>query len=137
LFTCCPPVDLEGHVVGQEGRDDDLRKCGMAAVRGVERRQAHEPVDATLCLQRSVRVLSLDRDRGRLQAGLLARARLQHFRAEPAIGGPAEVHPQQHVRPVLSVRPARPGVDLENRVTGVVLTVEERVFLQASEFALE
>ena len=46
-------------------------------VRGVERREAHEAVDAALGLHDPVRVLAADGDGGRLEACLLACARLQ------------------------------------------------------------
>ena len=52
-----------------------LREGGVPAVVLVERRQADEPVDALLGLDDAVRVVALERERGRLDAGLLARCR--------------------------------------------------------------
>ena len=86
-------VDLDRGVVGQERCDDDLRERGMPAVRRVERRLAHEAMHAALRLQRAVRVLALDRHRGRLEARLLARARLDRLGLEAAVGGPAKIQP--------------------------------------------
>ena len=130
-------VDLDRHVVGEQRRDDDLSEGRMATMRRVERREPDEPVHATFRLERPVRVLSLDGHRRRLETRLLPRARLEHLRLEATVGGPAEVHAQQHVGPVLCVRPARPGVDLEDRVARVVLAVEERVLTHPLELPLE
>src|SRR4030095_12007809 len=86
--------------------------------------------------ERPVRVRAADGHRRRLEAGLLAGARLDHVPLEAAVRGPALVHAQEHLRPVLCVGPARPGVDLEQRVSGVVLAGEERVLLQPLELPL-
>ncbi len=126
-----------GASSGQQRCDDDLCERGVPAVRRVERRLAHEAMHAALGLQRAVRVLALDRHRGRLEARLLARARLDRLGLEAAVGGPAQVQPQEHVGPVLGVRSTRARVDLEDGVARVVLAVEQRVLLQTTELALE
>ena len=130
-------VDLDRDVVGKQRRDHDLRESRMPPVSGVERRQSHEPVDAALRLERPVGVLAAHRDGGRLEPGFLARARLESLGLEPAVVGPAQVHPEEHLCPVLRVRAARTGVDLEQRVTCVVLAGEERVLLQSPELVFE
>ena len=92
---------------------------------------------AALGLEEAVGVLALDRDRGGLEAGFLARARLDELGLEAAVVGPAEVHAQQHLRPVLRVGTARAGVHRHDGVARVVLAVEEGVLLQALELAPE
>ena len=126
-----------GASSGRSGAIDDLRESRVPPVGGVERREPYEAMDSALGLQRAVCVLALDGDRRRLQAGLLSRARLDRLGLEATIGGPAQVHAQEHLRPVLSVRAPGSRVDLEHRIASVVLAVEERVLLQASEFGLE
>ena len=121
----------------RSGLDDHLGERGVAAVRLVERRQADEPVLAALGLEDPVGVLALDRERRRLEAGLLARARLEQLGLEAAVGGPAEVHAQEHLGPVLRVGAARVGLDRDDRVAAVVLAGEERVLLEAFELGLE
>ena len=149
LLTCWPPapgsavgvdpqvvlVDLDGALLGQERRDDHLREGRVPAVGAVERAQADEPVDAALGLEEAVGVLALRRERRRLEAGLLPRARLDQLRLEAAILCPAEVHAQEHLRPVLSVGAARARMNGDDGVTGVVLAVEERVLLEPLELA--
>ena len=138
LLTCWPPapggavgvdpqvvlVDLDGALLGQERRDDGLRESRVAAVGAVERAQADEPVHTALGLEEAVGVLALRGERRRLQSGLLPRARLDELRLEAAILGPAEVHPQQHLRPVLSVGAAGARMDGDDGVAGVVLPLK-------------
>ena len=126
-------VDLDVLVLGQERRHDDLRERGVTPVGRVERRLAHEPVDAALGLVGAVRVLALDGHRRRLEACLLPRARLDELGLVAAVGRPAQVHPQHHLGPVLRVGAAGAGVDRDDGVARVVLAVEERVLLQPRE----
>ena len=126
-------VDLDLVALGQERRDDDLRERRVAAMRRVERRLPHEPVDAALGLEEAVGVLALDGDRRGLEPRLLPRARLDELGLEAAVGRPAQVHPEQHLGPVLRVGAARPGGDRDDRVARVVLAVEERLLLQPRE----
>ena len=116
---------------GRSGADDHAGERRVPAVRLVERRQPHEPVRPALGLEDPVGVLAADDHRRGLQAGLLPRARLEHLGLEAAALGPALVHPQQHLGPVLRVRAAAAGLDRDDRVAGVVLAVEERVLLEA------
>jgi hypothetical protein len=60
--------DLDRGSVFEERRDDDLREARVAAVRGVERTEADEPVLAALGLEDPVRVLAADRERSELDA---------------------------------------------------------------------
>ena len=92
---------------------------------------------APLGLVRTVGVLALDGHRGRLEAGLLARARLDELRLVAAVGRPAQVHPQHHLRPVLGIGAAGACVDRDDRVARVVLAVEQRVLLQAGELGCD
>src|SRR5581483_5211016 len=130
-------VDLDGGVVGKERRDDHRGERGVPAVRRVERRQAHEPVLAALGLEDAVGVLAGDAERRRLEPRLLARARLVELDAEAAVRGPALVHPQHHLGPVLGVGAARPGLERHDCVAGVVLAVEQRRLLQPLELGAQ
>ena len=92
-------------------------------------------MDAALGLERPVGVLALHRHRRGLEASLLARARLHEVGGEAAVVGPAQVHAEQHLRPVLRVGAAGARVDGEHRVAAVVLACEERVLLEPLELA--
>ena len=151
LLTCWPPaprravgVDLEVLVVDLDlagaldhRRDLDARERRLAAVGGVERREPDEPVDALLGAVEAVGVLALDAEGGGLDAGLLPRARLQQLDLEAAPLGPAHLHPQHHLGPVLGVGAARAGVDGHERVAGVVGAGEQPLQLQRLEPRLD
>ncbi len=107
----------------------------MAPVRLIERRKAHEPVLAALGLENPVRVLTPDRERRRLQARLLARARLEQLDREPAVRRPALVHAQHHLGPVLRVGAACSRLQCHDGIAGVVLAHEQRRLLQLVELA--
>ena len=110
-------------------RDLDARERRLAAVGGVERRQPHEPVHALLGRVEAVGVVAGDAEGRGLDARLLARARLQQLDLEAAPLGPAHLHPQHHLRPVLRVGAARAGVDGHERVAGVVVAGEQPLLL--------
>ena len=96
-------------------------------------RQPHQPVHALLGAVEAVGVLARDPERGRLDARLLPRAGLQELDLEAAPLGPAHHHPQHHLRPVLGVGPARPGVDRHERVAGVVVAGEQPLLLERGQ----
>ena len=83
-------------------------------------RDPHEPVDALLGAEEAVGVVAADAEGGGLDAGLLPRAGLEQLDVEAARLGPAHLHPQDHLRPVLRVGAAGAGVDGDQRVAGVV-----------------
>jgi hypothetical protein len=109
----------------------------LAAVGRVERRQADEPVHALLRAEEAVGVLARRAERRGLDAGLLPRAGLEQVDLEAALLGPAHLHPQHHLRPVLGVRAARAGVDGDERVAAVVLAREQALLLELDEALLE
>ena len=117
-------VDLHLDVVGQLGPDVDRRERGVAAGCLVERRDADEPVDAGLGRHQAVGVVAGDGDRGALDAGLVARLVVDDLALEAAALGPAQVHAQQHLRPVLRLGAAGARVDGDDGVLLVVLAAE-------------
>ena len=132
LLTCWPPaperavrvdaqvalVDLDRGVGRQLGRDVDLREARLAAVRRVERAEAHQAVHAPLGAEHAVGVVAAHAERGRLQARLLARRRVEHARsrsraARPSARTCAAASPSSPARrcrpaPALSVTIASP-----------------------------
>ena len=81
--------------------------------------------DAALRLQVAVRERPAHFHCHALQPRFLALGRVQHFRLQTTLLRPAQVHPQQHLRPVLGLGPAGTGMDLEDGVRGVVLSGEQ------------
>ena len=72
-----------------------------------------------------------------LRPAFLARGGLDELRREAAIVGPAKVHPEQHLGPVLRVRPTGSGVNRHDRIPAVVLAAKQGGFLETLELALQ
>jgi hypothetical protein len=109
----------------------------VAARLRVERRDPHQAVHALLGGVEAVRVLAVDDERRGLDASLLPRADLGEIDLEAAPLGPAHLHPQQHLGPVLRVRAARARVDGDDRVARVVAAGEQALLLELVQARLD
>ncbi len=92
---------------------------------GVERRNPHQAMHADLRLQQAVRVFAVDFERGRFDARALALQPVRHHGLHVVPLRPAQIHAQQHLRPVLAFGSARARMDGHDRALGVVGTVEQ------------
>ena len=88
---------------------------------------------AALGLGVAVGVLALDEDGGLADAGLVAGLHVLQFHGEAAALGPAVVHAEEHVGPVVRLGAARAGLDGEDGVVAVELAGEERGDLEGVE----
>ena len=95
------------------GHTCDGGEARLAAAVVVERADAHQAVGAPLALHQPVGVAPGDGELGRQDAGLGALGDVVDLDVEAAALGPAAVHAQQHLGPVLGVDPAVLGVDLQ------------------------
>jgi hypothetical protein len=68
---------------------------------------------------------TLNNRRGRQDSSLLSFGDFINFYFEAPAFSPAAVHPQQHLRPVLSVGTASASVKLQDGITFVILTGKE------------
>jgi hypothetical protein len=94
-------------------------------------------MDAGLGLQPAVRVVALDDDRRRFDAGFVAGGLLHHLDVEFASLAPAHVHAQQHARPVAALGAAGARVHFDISVVAVRLARQQRLDLAAFAFDLE
>ena len=90
-------------------------------------------MDAPLGREIAIGVGARDGQRRALDARLFARREVQQLRAVALALGPARVHAQQHLRPVLRLRAAGAGVYGEDGVVAVVRAAEHQPKLQAVE----
>ena len=109
--------DLDGVV--DHGIGADRGEAGVTTRACIERRDSHQPVDAAFGLQPAIGVVARNLDAGRLDAGFLAGAFFHPFDLIAVRLGPARVHAQQHLRPVLGFRAAGTGMDFEIAVIAV------------------
>ena len=112
-------IDLDVDVVFHLGRDEHRRERGMPAIARIERRLAHQPVHAGLGAQPAEGVVTLHPDRRALDARDLAGRHLDELALEAAPLGPAQIHAQQHLGPVLRLGAAGARLDIEEGVGGV------------------
>ena len=129
ISTSTPGVDQRPDV--------DLGEAGVAARGGVEGGDPDQAVDAALGGEEAVGVLAAGDEGGRLQARLLPRRGLLHLDLEAAPLGPAQVHAQEDLRPVLGVGAAGAGVDGDDGVAGVVLAAEQARLFELGEAPLD
>ena len=126
-------MTMSGDVL-EERRDLEGGERRLALALGVERAHAHEPVDAVLGAQQPVGVAALHHEGGRARCRPRSRRDTSSSStSKPAALGPAQVHAQQHVGPVLGVGAALAGLDLADRVALVVLAGEEAAQLEGAE----
>jgi hypothetical protein len=114
------------------GLDDDLDalvnfrryvhagKRRMAALGLIERRNAHQAVHADFALEKSEGVLAIDREGRRLQPRLFAGLVVVEHGFKPLALGPAQIHAQQHIRPVLGLSAAGSGMNGDDGVACVI-----------------
>ena len=121
----------------------EVRKGGhrgegrVAAVLGIERGHPDEAVDSRLDAQAAVRMVALDLERGALDPRFLRGLAVQKLDLEPPAPGPADVHFEEHLGPVLGVGPAGAGVDRDDRVLGIVFAGEQPPEFELVELRLE
>src|SRR5439155_8572152 len=90
-----------------------------------------------LGLEVAVGVLAVDLDRGVLDPRFLAGLEVEEARGVAVALRPAQVHAQQHLRPVLRLGPARSGVDRDQRAEAVPLAREQALELEIGDLLLD
>ncbi len=94
-----------------------------------ERRDAHQPMHAAFGLQPAIGVGTVDPHRRRFDAGAVAGALLEPFDLVVVVLGPAHIHAQQHLGPVLRFGAASACVDFKIAVIGVGLARQQALDL--------
>jgi len=104
---------------------------------GIERRNADEAVHAGFGFEIPVRVGALDGKRRTLDPRAFTGLLVDHLGSVVAPLAPAQVHPLQHLRPILRFQAAGPRMQSENGVTAIVLAAEHALELQAGDCRLD
>ena len=87
--------------------------------------------------QQAVGVVADDGERRALEPRFVARLIVDHLALEAAALRPAEVHAEEHLRPVLRFGAAGAGMDGHDRVLAIVLAAEHLLDLAGLHFLLE
>ena len=108
-------VDVDVDRLVDFGIDEDAPRGRVPARIRIEQALAHEAVNTRLA-QVAVGVVAVHLDRRALDAGDFARRLLEDFDAKALALAIAQVHAQQHRRPVLRFGTAAARLDVEERV---------------------
>ena len=109
------PIRIGPNIVGLDvdldrvvdlRRNKHRRKRRVPPLRLVERRNPHQPMDAGLAAQQPESIIAGDGEGRRLDAGFFAVLIVVHLGLKALLFGPAQIHAQQHLGPVLRFRPA-------------------------------
>ena len=98
----------------------------MAAACGIERRDAHQTVNARFTLQKAISIFALDKDGSALQARFVALKVIERRNLKAVTLTPTVVHTEQHLGPVLCLRAAGTRMERQNRVLTVIFAGEKR-----------
>ena len=106
----------------------------MAAVARVEGGFSHQPMHAGFRAQPAVGVIARVFDGGAFHPRHFPGGGLDQFRLELALLAPAQIHAQQHLRPILGLGAAGTGLDLQEGVVRVHLAGKHAAKLQGFYF---
>ena len=112
-------IDLDFDRLVDFGIDEHAGERGMAARVRIEGALAHQAVHAGFGAQVAVGVVASDLDAGALDAGDLAVRLLEDLGLIALALAVAQVHAQQHRRPVLGLRAAASGLDVDEARVGI------------------
>jgi len=131
----CAEVDPNAVVHLRVHKHAGKRRVAPAV--GIERGDAHQAVHAGLALEAAVGVFPADVEGCALDPGLLPGLMVQELRLVSFCVGPAHVHAQKHVGPILALSPPCAGVDLKDGVARIVRLIQKAFQLQAVELSFE
>ena len=118
-------VELDVDVFGDFGDDVDGAERRVAALVGIEGADADEAVDAALGFGVAVGVFAFDEDGGFADAGGVAGLHVHELDGVVASLGPARIHAEHDVCPVVGLGAAGASLDGEDGVVAVELAGEE------------
>ena len=150
LLTCWPPAPLARNTSSRMSssrisistrvvhlrRNIDRGEARLPLAFGVERADPHQPVHARLALEIAVGHRPADGDAGALNAGHAVVLPVEQLDVVVVRLRPVDVHPQQHLGPIVGVGAAVAGVDAQDRVVAVVRAAQQRLQLQIVELRL-
>ena len=120
-------LDLDLDVVVDSRQRLHQGEGGVAPGRCIERADAHQAVDPALRLEVAVGPGAAHLDGDGLDAGLFPFQPVGDFAGVAVALDPAQVHAHEHLRPILRLGPADPGVDRQDGVAAVVGAAQRQV----------
>ena len=118
-------VDFDIDIIRQFRHDIDSRKGRVAPGCSIKRRNADQAMDAFFRFQIAIGVFTFDAESGALDARFIAGLHIQDSQFIAIAFGPAGIHADEHLRPVLGFRTAGTGVEGNEGVALVVFAGQE------------
>ncbi len=110
-------------------------KCGARGL--IEGRDAHQPVHAGFGRQQAVSVFTFHSKRHSFETRFFTRLVVDDLGLEAALLGPFQIHPQQHLGPVLRFGPARARMNGADGVQLIVFAGQQHLSFRNSDLMLE
>ncbi len=126
-------LNLDVDIVIDLGNDFHRGERGLAALVGIERRDAHEPVNAALGLEHAERVRTFHLEVDILVAGLFALLHVVFLDLPTLILGIALIHAVEHRNPIAGLGAALSGVEFHEDVALIELTAQQRLKTKLAE----
>ena len=130
-------IDLNLNIVIDLRRHIHRRKRRMATIARIKRRLAHQPVHTNLRAQPAKRIFATYLHRRTLNTSYITSRALHQLRLKTLIVRPAQIHTQQHLRPILSLSATRTRLNIQIGVISIHLTTKHAAKLQLSQLRLK
>ena len=118
--------DHDFDAVVDFGNHENRGERSVPPRRLVKRRNAHQAMDAAFAGQHAVGVFAFDLHGGGFDARFFAGRGIENRRAKALFLRPAQVHAQEHFRPILRFGAAGAGLDGDDGVQAVGFAREKR-----------
>jgi hypothetical protein len=103
----------------------------------IEWRNAHQPMHTRLGCEVSIPILAEHTERHRFDAGFFTVLVIDHLRLEAVLLSPPQIHAHQHLGPVLRLRAAGSGMNVDDGIQPVVFTGQQNFRFDAIHECLE
>ena len=130
-------INLNINIVINLRRHIDRRKRRMATIARIKRRLAHQAVHTNLRAQPAKSILARHLHSGTLNTSHITSRALHQLRLKTLIVSPAQIHTQQHLRPVLRLSAARARLNIQVGIVRIHLTAKHTAKLQLSQLRLK
>ena len=109
----------------------------MPARSGIERRDTYQAVHTDLALQHAKGIFAIHFERNRFDSSAFPFQAIRHIHLHAISFSPAQVHAEQHLRPILAFRAARTGVHGNYGIARIVLTRKQHGVFQLAQRRLK
>ena len=130
-------INLNLNIVIDLRRHIHRRKRRMTTIARIKRRLAHQPVHTNLRAQPAKGIFATYLHRRTLNTSYITSRALHQLRLKTLIVRPAQIHTQQHLRPILRLSATRTRLNIQIGIISIHLTAKHTAKLQLSQLRLK